>query len=728
MILRREVERREASRSSALSIAAVGLVIGGLAAGAGGSGGGSGSNILPEPSKPPRISPPNTPDNPASWRSPEFNRQDGLARIGVEHRYAAGATGQGTLGAIYDSGIDLNHPDVGGIRRDLSHSYENVPNDLTDTEGHGTFVYGIAGARRNGVGIHGVAPNAEFMILRVNEEALRNQFADALRRAIDAGADAMNNSWGNPEISITDVPSSSELRDFLGSALIQQIEATAPADLSVVFSTGNGSKRQPQVFSGLPYFIPEIEGNWIAVTALDATGDIRTARLADYANGCGVAAEWCLAAPGTRIRSLDAGGTLDVKNGTSFAAPHVTGAVLILKSQFPELTTSEVHNILFDTAVDLGAPGVDSEFGQGALNLNEALAPQGAFMVELGAQVNQKAIPLAKSWMVESSVTGGALTEALQGQGMLVTDRYDRGYTAQMQHRVAPPSTRVSSDSQVGLAAAFSHHLEHPTGDEQRVSAPFDLRFDAFGTGHDVTRIAHVDPIMALANRSAGRAFSMSAPVGDMTLSLASSTGDGTALSVGLTREVEDGHRISMTLGQYDEESGFLGATGFGAFGTMQARTLYGRVQADIKLGARMMLNASATAGQTRFWSDTMLKRGRADTLAMAFGVTASDAFATGDNLSFALARPLSIQGGDMIVRAGAGISAAAEGRRTNAVRLAETRVPFGKGARATEFHLGYLRRFEIGHRPVALGLGAIARLDGGPKMDAAQIALTFRF
>ena len=40
------------------------------------------------------------------------------------------------------------------------------------------------------------------------------------------------------------------------------------------------------------------------------------------------------------------------------------------------MTTPEVHQILFDTAVDLGAPGLDTIFGHGALNFNEALAPQ----------------------------------------------------------------------------------------------------------------------------------------------------------------------------------------------------------------------------------------------------------------------------------------------------------------------------------------------------------------
>ena len=107
--------------------------------------------------------------DPDSWRTEEFNNQYGLGLIGVEHRFAQDARGQSTIGAIYDSGIDLAHGDVGGIRLDLSHCYIGNPDDFTDTNGHGTFAYGIAGATRNETGILVIAPDAEFMIFKETE-------------------------------------------------------------------------------------------------------------------------------------------------------------------------------------------------------------------------------------------------------------------------------------------------------------------------------------------------------------------------------------------------------------------------------------------------------------------------------------------------------------------------------------------------------------------------------
>ena len=386
--------------------------------------------------------------------------QYGLGLIGVEHRFAQGATGQNTLGAIFDSGIDLGHIDVGGIRLDLSHSYSGNPTDLRDTHPreHGTFVYGIAGATRNGVGIHGVAPDAEFMIFKVEEnddsqpEFLRD-FPDVLKRVTAASADAINNSWSLLRTTDSFLPG--EIMAELGPDLVEQLRRSAQAGVSVVFSTGNDSLSDAYVMAGLPVALPELRDNWLAVTALNVASDLRSASIADYANWCGTAMNWCLAAPGTEITSLRAG-TYDRGDGTSYAAPHVMGAVLVLKSQFPELTTPEVHKILFDTAVDLGSRGVDPIFGHGALNLNEALTPQGQLVVELGPQVDQSTAPLSSSWIAESTITGGVLAATMSDQRVLVTDRYDRGYFASLGPMVETGSYSVSPDMQAGLAAAFT--------------------------------------------------------------------------------------------------------------------------------------------------------------------------------------------------------------------------------------------------------------------------------
>ena len=77
-----------------------------------------------------------------------------------------------------------------------------------------------------------------------------------------------------------------------------------------------------------------------------------------------------LVAPGTGIRSTGLGG-VDATGlaGTSFAAPHVAGALALLLQVAPQLTATEQATLLTESAIDLGAPGADSTFGAGLLDL-----------------------------------------------------------------------------------------------------------------------------------------------------------------------------------------------------------------------------------------------------------------------------------------------------------------------------------------------------------------------
>ena len=687
------------------------------------------------------------PDDPASWVQPgyEIGTQHGLSVIGVHHKYAAGITtpGQGTLGVINDSGIDLDHYDVGGIRLDLSHNYGDNPSDLSDTfrdaRGHGTGVFGVAGATRNQFGIVGVAPYAEFMILKSEEKDFRINFADALKRVIDAGADAMNNSW-----SLQYPVNKSHTREHLLSGLsqeeIKQLRNAAQAGVSIVFTTGNRNfaeiNRDPDYEAALPIALPEMEGNWIAVTGLNRANDLQSAHLSSHANWCGVAMNWCLAAPGEWIRTLDVGGLPRIKSnmpdeysgtsnrtGTSFAAPHVTGAILLLKSEFPELTTREIHQLLFDTAYDLGAPGVDQVYGHGALDLREAQAPQGVMMTELGEIVSQVTIPLSQSWITESPITGGTLAAALSDQSILVTDRYDRAYFASLGPSIATASFSDTAAMQAGLGTAFTR-----TG-EPHNEAGFGLWFDAFGAGHDVTRIAHMDPVMTLVSQTAGTGFSMRAPIGKATFSMANmTTPDASAVSLGAGLPFGKGHSITISTGHARETDSILGASVHGAFAGLNSETFYGRVQTDFALGEKVTLNGSATVGQTSSNGTGLLSNGRADTLAMAFGLTLSDALADGDKLSLALARPLAVSGGQVTLRSGTGISSAVANQRTNRIDFADVTIPLKAADRTPELHLGYMHGFDAGWADAALAFGGIARIDGSAKVMAARAELVFKF
>ncbi|MGI9307373.1 MAG: S8 family peptidase, partial [Gammaproteobacteria bacterium] len=120
----------------------------------------------------------------------------------------------------------------------------------------------------------------------------------------------------------------------------------------------------------------EFRERWLAVVALDEGDDNP---IAPYSNGCGVGKWWCISAPGTRIFTTRAGSDTDygTNNGTSFAAPHVSGALAVIKSRFPEMMMPVVRAILLTTATPLGdritTGELDDIYGWGIVNLSAAM-------------------------------------------------------------------------------------------------------------------------------------------------------------------------------------------------------------------------------------------------------------------------------------------------------------------------------------------------------------------
>jgi subtilase family serine protease len=77
-------------------------------------------------------------------------------------------------------------------------------------------------------------------------------------------------------------------------------------------------------------------------------------------------------APGDSVRSSFLFGSYQYASGTSLAAPHVSGAIALLKQAFPEKTGSELKMMLYQTARDLGEPGEDNSYGNGLIDVYAA--------------------------------------------------------------------------------------------------------------------------------------------------------------------------------------------------------------------------------------------------------------------------------------------------------------------------------------------------------------------
>ena len=306
---------------AAVSLSACGGGGGGEAAAGDGGGGGGGNTVD---------------DLALTFETDEYDSQAGLRLINASHAYAQGSlaalttAGSGQTVAIIDTGIDVDHEDLVGNIAPGGFDFVTDSVTITDPNGHGTHVGGIAAARRNGALMHGVAFNAKILPIRIFDEngllpLSDARVADAVDFARARGATVHNNSWG-VAIPITDF-SQAGAEAFLPSSL-DAYRRNAAAGVVTVFSSGNDFGSQVTLRPGLPLLFPELANHWVAVTSVDLSGNEPA-----YTNRCGVAAAWCIAAPGggasagSGILSTRTGGDTIRMSGTSMAAAHVAGAV-----------------------------------------------------------------------------------------------------------------------------------------------------------------------------------------------------------------------------------------------------------------------------------------------------------------------------------------------------------------------------------------------------------------
>ena len=117
-----------------------------------------------------------------------------------------------------------------------------------------------------------------------------------------------------------------------------------------------------------------LRNNWLVVGAVDADN-----RIAAFSNGCGSIKERCLVAPGVNLAiSGNPSGHSDsyTRSGTSFAAPLVSGALALLRSNAPTMPMTMIANILLDTANSEGHLNDEDIYGQGLLDVGAAILYQ----------------------------------------------------------------------------------------------------------------------------------------------------------------------------------------------------------------------------------------------------------------------------------------------------------------------------------------------------------------
>jgi type VII secretion-associated serine protease mycosin len=256
--------------------------------------------------------------------------------------------GDGVTVALIDTGVKANHRDLAGnVVPGVDFSASGTKG-WVDTDGHGTAMAGLIAGHGHGAGdadgALGIAPAARVLPIRVLKSDNRStpDVPKAIDEAVKGGAKVISMSFGT-----TDTAS---LNHALDNAL--------KADVVLIAASGN---RPDETFVQYPARYP-------GVVAVGATG-----RDGELASVSVTGKEVALTAPGADIVSTSHTGAYQRQGGTSEATAIVAGAAALVRAKYPNLSATEVVHRLTATATDKGAPGRDSDYGFGELNLVAAL-------------------------------------------------------------------------------------------------------------------------------------------------------------------------------------------------------------------------------------------------------------------------------------------------------------------------------------------------------------------
>jgi subtilisin family serine protease len=287
--------------------------------------------------------------------------QDSVPQINAPVMWDVGYTGTGVRIAIFDTGIDPEHPAL-RERVVLNRTFTGEGHAY-DVYGHGTHCAGIAA---------GVAPDALLINAKVlNDTGYGDDIGiiEALNWAVDPDGDAATDDGAG----VISMSLGSPYSD-LDSPMLSAIGDAVDAGVVVVVAVGNcgsgcpGSSCNGYVGVATPGNSPDA----ISVGAVDNSDYWACFSSGGYVNGT---IKPDVVAPGMNINSSVPGGGYASNSGTSMAAPHVAGAVAMLLQSNPGLTPVDVKYIVEHTCRDLGEPGKDVKYGAGLIDAGGFIPP-----------------------------------------------------------------------------------------------------------------------------------------------------------------------------------------------------------------------------------------------------------------------------------------------------------------------------------------------------------------
>lgn len=312
--------------------------------------------------------------------------EDGVLLINADCLWAQGITGAGRLVSHLDTGVDGNHPALAAKWRGNAAGITPGeawfdPNGLSpsfpvDSGSHGTHTMGTILGSVPG-DIIGVAYDSEWISAGVIDiGGISNTISNALLAfqwtadpdgnpaTVSDVPDVSSNSWGLSPI-YGHVPAACDTTFW---AAIDNVEA---ATVVVVFAAGNEGSGSSTLRT--PSDRATTFNNSFSVGALDTSGSNIASYSSRGPSTCTIdptmAIKPEIVARGSSVRSSIPGGGYGFKSGTSMATPHIAGAVALLRQVNPNATVDQIKDALMMSAIDLGSPGQDNNYGHGLIDV-----------------------------------------------------------------------------------------------------------------------------------------------------------------------------------------------------------------------------------------------------------------------------------------------------------------------------------------------------------------------
>ena len=469
----------------------------------------------------------------------------------------------------------------------------------------------------------------------------------------------------------------------------------ADPDISAFYETPTGLffASSPGVDAALQVHGEDLRGHVVSVVATR-----RDRELASFSNRCGIAAPWCIAAPGVDVpvayfgpedpADPYASGLASPRQGqerlpgTSFAAPLVAGGLAVLKHRFREqLGNGALLERLYatadkqgpaapdavsgpgacpahlDTDGDLSSCELSSPHGQGIMDLDAATTPVGEVRAELGSRLGQGGASFAGSGFGSSTAVGDALALGLADQEVALFDTLDAPYWLGFDSLVQPTS-HVSLRSRLdALLAPDTETIGQDAGHVDRALGGATARLD---TPLGFTRLRlGLNSASGAHERIGGHASLAETDIGRTSLSVGR---DPLQVSLFTTAHAPDGRSnalpytgavaswqsgpVGLRLGVVDEPGSALRLQPRGAFGGLSSSLVYAGLGGATRVGA-WRASAEVEAGIASVNAERGLIAGVSPLTTSAFSISEERAFEAGERrLRFSVSQPLRVEGG----------------------------------------------------------------------------------